>query len=129
MPRHSGRQHLHQIVTTLGKETKFCGVLRFKEPLRILGKFEGEIDSKGLLLIDRDSELKVKKIRAMSVIIGGTVYGDIEAVEKLELLSTAKVYGNIRTSKLRIADGVIFEGRCEMIDDAARFSPFAQEAH
>lgn len=117
----------HQAMTTLGKETRFSGTLRFREPLRILGKFDGEIDSKGILFIDRESELKVRRIRAMSVVVGGTVHGDIEAVEKLELLSTAKVYGNIKTSKLRIADGVIFEGKCEMLDDSARFSPFSPD--
>jgi cytoskeletal protein CcmA (bactofilin family) len=42
----------------------------------------------------------------------------------LEMLATARVYGNVRTSKLRIADGVVFEGTCEMIRDPGAFSPF-----
>ena len=31
------------------------------------------------------------------------------------MLSTGKVYGNIKTAKLKIADGVVFDGNCEMI--------------
>jgi cytoskeletal protein CcmA (bactofilin family) len=31
------------------------------------------------------------------------------------MLATGQVYGNIRTAKLNIADGVVFEGKCEMI--------------
>ncbi len=114
------------IATTLGKETSFSGVLRFKDSLRIKGKFEGEIDAMGRLIIDADAVVNARKIRATSVVIGGIVRGDIDAADRLELLPSAKVYGNVRTAKLRIADGVIFEGKCEMIRDPAAFSPFAE---
>ena len=50
-----------------------------------------------------------------SLIIGGTVRGNIQASESVEMLSTGKVYGNIKTAKLKIADGVVFDGNCEMI--------------
>jgi cytoskeletal protein CcmA (bactofilin family) len=113
------------IATTLGKETSFSGTLKFKDSLRIKGKFEGEIDSQGRLVIDSDAVVNARRIRASSVIVGGVVRGDIEAIERLEMLPNAKVYGNVRTSKLRIADGVVFEGKCEMIRDPASFDPFA----
>lgn len=113
------------VATTLGKETSFSGTLRFKDSLRIQGKFEGEIDSMGRLLIDGDAVVNARRIRASSVVVGGVVHGDIEAVDRLEMLPSAKVYGNVRTSKLRIADGVVFEGKCEMIRDSAAFDPFA----
>jgi len=113
------------IATTLGKETSFSGTLKFKDSLRIKGKFEGEIDSLGRLIIDGDAVVNARRIRASSVIVGGVVRGDIEAVDRLEMLPSAKVYGNVRTSKLRIADGVVFEGKCEMIRDPSSFDPFA----
>jgi cytoskeletal protein CcmA (bactofilin family) len=113
------------IATTLGKETSFSGILRFKDSLRIKGRFEGEIDSLGRLLIDSDAIVNARRIRASSVIVGGVVHGDIEAADRLEMLPSAKVYGNVRTSKLRIADGVVFEGKCEMIRDPASFDTFA----
>jgi len=116
------------IATTLGKETSFTGMLRFKDSLRIRGNFEGEIDAMGRLVIDADATVSARKIRATSVIIGGTVRGDIEAADRLELLPSAKVYGNVRTAKLRIADGVIFEGTCEMIRDPGAFNPFAAQS-
>jgi cytoskeletal protein CcmA (bactofilin family) len=112
------------VATTLGKETSFSGTLRFKDSLRIRGKFEGEIDSMGRLLIDDDAVVNARRIRASSVVVGGVVHGDIEAVDRLEMLPSAKVYGNVRTSKLRIADGVVFEGKCEMIRDSTTFDPF-----
>jgi cytoskeletal protein CcmA (bactofilin family) len=116
------------IATTLGKETSFSGTLRFKDSLRIKGKFDGEIDSLGRLVIDGDAVVNARRIRASSVVVGGVVHGDIEAADRLEMLPSAKVYGNVRTSKLRIADGVVFEGKCEMIRDPSSFDPFTPSA-
>jgi len=64
-------------------------------------------------------------IKVGSVVIGGTVKGNVEATEKLEMLSTGKVFGNIRTAKLKIADGVVFEGTCEMIKNPQALNVFA----
>jgi cytoskeletal protein CcmA (bactofilin family) len=116
------------IATTLGRETSFSGTLKFKDSLRIQGKFEGEIDSMGRLIIDSEAVVNARRIRASSVVVGGVVHGDIEAADRLEMLPSAKVYGNVRTSKLRIGDGVVFEGKCEMIRDPLAFDPFAVEA-
>ena len=113
------------VATTLGKETSFSGTLKFKDSLRIQGKFEGEIDSMGRLIIDDEAVVNARRIRASSVVVGGVVHGDIEAFDRLEMLPSAKVYGNVRTSKLRIGDGVVFEGKCEMIRDPSGFDPFA----
>ena len=44
--------------TTLGAETHFSGTLRFKDSLRIRGRFEGEIDATGRLYIDPEAEVK-----------------------------------------------------------------------
>jgi len=48
-------------------------------------------------------------------VVGGHITGNVIATDRLEMLSTGKVTGNIKTSKLQIADGVIFDGNCEMI--------------
>ncbi|MFP4363006.1 MAG: polymer-forming cytoskeletal protein [Spirochaetia bacterium] len=103
-----------EILTTLGKETVLKGNLRFSKPLKIDGKFEGEIQSEGYLYIEEGAEVHAD-IKVRSVTIGGTVHGNITAEERLEMLPTSKVFGNVRTAQLRIADEVIFEGKCEMI--------------
>jgi cytoskeletal protein CcmA (bactofilin family) len=103
-----------KIVTTLGKETNFNGILRFRDSLKIDGNFEGEIESPGFLYIENGATVKAN-IKVGAVVIGGVVRGNVEASERLEMLTTGKVFGNIRTAKLNIADGVVFEGKCEMI--------------
>jgi len=103
------------ISTVLGRETAFNGVLTFSKPLQISGEFTGEIQSEGFLVISEGARVKAN-IKAGTVIVGGTVIGNVTAVQRLEMLSTGKVQGNIRTAKLQIADGVVFEGNCEMLD-------------
>ncbi|EMJ89839.1 bactofilin family protein [Leptospira kirschneri] len=102
------------ISTVLGRETSFSGILNFQKPLEISGEFQGEIESDGFLLISEGAKIRAN-IKAGTVIVGGEITGNVIATEKLEMLSTGKVNGNIKTSKLQIADGVIFDGNCEMI--------------
>jgi cytoskeletal protein CcmA (bactofilin family) len=54
-------------------------------------------------------------IKAKTVILNGTIYGNVEAADRLEIHTNGRLYGNIKTAKLKIADGVVFEGNCEMI--------------
>lgn len=124
MPKPTSKT-IHEISTILGKETGFSGKLKFQDSLMIRGSFEGEIDAQGFLHIDEGAEVRAGLIRASSIIVGGVVHGDLEAADRIELLPSARVYGKIRANKLRIADGVIFEGRCEMIRNPADFNPFA----
>jgi cytoskeletal protein CcmA (bactofilin family) len=105
------------VSTVLGKETSFEGVLEFKRPLQINGAFEGEIITEGVLLIGETATVKAN-IKAGTVVVGGVVYGNIEARTRLEMLETGRVHGNIKTAKLQIADGVVFDGNCEMIAPA-----------
>lgn len=114
MAKNSEKKGLERITTTLGKQTSFKGTMRFSESLKIDGYFEGRIESKGFLYIEEGAEIRAD-IKVGSIVVGGVVHGNIHATEKLEMLATGQVFGNVKTAKLRIADGVIFEGKCEMI--------------
>ena len=114
MSRNSDKKGIEEITTTLGKSTVFNGTMRFSQSLKIDGRFNGKIISKGFLYIEEGALVKAD-VKVGSVVIGGIVHGNIEASENLEMLSTGQVFGNIKTAKLRIADGVVFEGKCEMI--------------
>jgi cytoskeletal protein CcmA (bactofilin family) len=114
-----------EITTVLGTGTMLSGTLRFDTSLMIRGRFEGDIESKGDLYIDEGAQVSVGKAKALSIIVAGSVRGDLEAVDKVELRSAAQIHGNVRSAKLRIADGVLFEGRCEMVKNSVAFDPFS----
>jgi cytoskeletal protein CcmA (bactofilin family) len=124
MAKNEDHKGTERITTTLGRETDFNGTMRFKDSLKIDGAFTGEIVSTGFLYIEQGASITAN-IHVGSIVVGGTVKGNIEATEKLEMLSTGKVFGNIRTAKLKIADGVVFEGKCEMIKNPQTLNIFS----
>lgn len=128
MARKTSLGKAEDLATVLGPGTSLNGTLRFESSLMIRGRFEGDIDAKGALYIDEGAVIDAGRVRAMSIVVAGSVKGDLEAADKVELRSTAQVRGNVKASKLRIADGVIFEGRCEMVRNVESFDPFAKQA-
>ncbi len=101
-------------VTIFANDTEFEGVLSFKNPVEIRGRFKGDIETDSILIINNSADVEAD-IKAKIVIIAGKVKGNIESSEKVDILPTGKLYGDIKTAKLKIADGVIFEGSCHMI--------------
>jgi excisionase family DNA binding protein len=94
------------------------GSLTFKEPvnLRINGKFDGNLETKGNLTIGRTATI-FGDIVGDNIIVGGRVKGKVIAKEMLTLLPTALVEGDIFPAKLNVLEGGIFEGRCSMLHD------------
>jgi cytoskeletal protein CcmA (bactofilin family) len=115
---------LPRVQTRLGADTALKGTLRFTDSVAISGHLEGKIIADGFLYVRHGAVIKAD-IRAHDIIVGGTVHGNIEAVNRLEILATGKIYGNVRTAKLRVADGVVFEGKCEMVRDGDSIDVFS----
>ncbi len=99
--------------TELSDSTFFDGVMKFDDSLRINGKYKGSVVAKGLLVLGPKAQIK-GNIECDEVIIGGELRGNVTAHKRLELFDSARLYGDIKTAKLKIADGVVFEGKCEM---------------
>lgn len=95
--------------------TYFYGILEFERVLQVNGYFEGEIRSKGTLIVGEKGKVKAN-IKVGTLIAGGEIIGNVEAFQKIEMLNSGKIIGNIRTAKLIIAEGVIFDGNCEMLN-------------
>jgi cytoskeletal protein CcmA (bactofilin family) len=103
-----------KVQTVFSSGTSFNGTLRFSTSIRIEGSFKGKIVSEGYLVVGENAKVRAN-IKAKAIVIAGEVRGDVEADDRLEMLPTGKLYGNIKTKKLKMADGVDFEGSCEMI--------------
>lgn len=112
-------------LTVFGQETEFDGFLEFTDNLVITGKFSGEIKATGDLEIEKGSVCNVRKMTANSIVISGTVSGDIDAPERLEMCSGSIVHGDVRTSRIRIAEDVEFEGEISMLEKENDIELFA----
>ncbi|MFQ5901346.1 MAG: polymer-forming cytoskeletal protein [Thermodesulfobacteriota bacterium] len=97
----------------LGQGVALSGRLNFKGSVRIDGKYEGEIDAEGTVIIGTDAVVNAR-INIDSAIIMGDMRGSIEAREKVEIYAQGKLIGDITTPRLVINDGAVFEGNCIM---------------
>ncbi len=102
----------------LDVDASMQGTLTFKDAvnLRINGKFEGTLETKGNLTVGATA-IVLADVIGDNIIIGGRVKGRITAKERLTILPSAIVEGDIFPAKLNIAEGAILEGRCCMLHD------------
>ena len=105
-----------KVDTLVGNKTVFEGKLNAYGGIRIDGTVKGEIECQGVLVVGNAGKIEAN-ITSDSAIIGGEVIGNITAKDRLEIISQGRVVGDIATSHLVIADGVIFEGSCRMLAD------------
>jgi cytoskeletal protein CcmA (bactofilin family) len=107
------------ITTILGRGSSFDGKLTFDGAVRIDGRFSGEIETEGTLIVGESAEVRAE-IKAAHVVVEGVVQGDITATDALEIHAPARVSGNLTTPNLSIEKGSIFQGSCKMQDEEAR---------
>ena len=94
----------------LSSDVEIKGTVKFTNDLIIDGKIEGEIFSDGSLTVGENARLKAE-IKTATVVVYGKVHGNITAVDRIELKSSAEVIGDIRTKTLSIEAGAIFVGK------------------
>lgn len=100
----------------LGKNTEFEGKLSFTGSVRIDGRFKGEIDSQGTLIVGETALLE-SDVHISHIIIRGEFRGNILAESRIEIHAPGKVFANIRAPVVVIDEGVVFEGNCRMVEE------------
>ena len=103
--------------TTIGPDVAITGKLSFADKAVINGKFSGHIKSAGSLFIGRDGQVK-SDLSVGSCVVEGTLVGNIIASSNVELRAKSSLKGDIRATKLKIEDGVIFRGHCCVGEEA-----------
>jgi cytoskeletal protein CcmA (bactofilin family) len=101
------------IHTLLGKGSEFTGKLTFEGQVRIDGKFNGEIFTKDTIVIGDGARVEAT-ISAGTVIIHGTVVGNVTAAQIIELKQPGRVKGDLTTPALTIERGATYDGTCKM---------------
>ena len=102
----------------IGEGTRFKGEFDLNGLLRIDGDFSGIIRTKGKVLVGSNGRVECT-MYAGTVVIGGIVQGDIFSTEKVTILSTGMVIGNIQSPRLVIEDGVILNGNCKILKNVS----------
>jgi cytoskeletal protein CcmA (bactofilin family) len=105
-----------RITSVLGDGTKYNGRLTGEGGVRIEGTFEGEIQLDGLLVVGTSGRVTCKDLRAKSVIVAGTVRGDLTA-HKVEIRASGRVWGNVTTKIFATEEGAFLRGQIQVEDE------------
>ncbi|MFZ3071941.1 MAG: polymer-forming cytoskeletal protein [Thermodesulfobacteriota bacterium] len=103
-----------EIIGFIGKGVQAEGKLIFDGTVRIDGRFKGEVESNGTLVIGEDALIEAT-LNIDTIVVSGEIRGVINAKSRVELRGPGKVFGDIRTPTLIVGEGVIFEGNCMMV--------------
>ena len=104
------------VVSVLDQGCELEGRLAFSGTLVLNGKFHGELLSSDTLIVGEDGDLKADVMVGVAI-VSGQLFGHITARERVELRSSARMYGDIVTPVLVLEEGVIFDGHCKMKGD------------
>ena len=99
--------------TILGPTLEIEGEIEGDEDLVIQGKVEGKIHSKKSLTVDETGEVKAM-VTTKSMTIAGSLTGDVQASDSIEISNGGKVVGDLKSPRVIIADGAKFKGHIEM---------------
>ena len=114
-----------EIKAYMGEDTIFNGLLNFTGTVRIDGKFEGQVITEDTLIIGETGHLTAE-ISAGTVICMGYVEGTVIASQKIEIHSTSKVVGNIKSPAMHIELGGVFDGTCDMTGKETKIIPLVK---
>lgn len=102
--------------TVVGANVRLQGVIKDVNDIAVHGHVDGEVISEKNVLVGETATVK-GPVTGEVVTISGTVRGSVAALNKLELLPTAKVIGSITTKDLIIRSGALFNGKAAMTRD------------
>lgn len=104
--------------TIIGKGTALTGMLKVDQSIRIDGQVKGEIRATDTLVVGKSGELMDAKVHVKNAVVGGKVYGTLEASNRVVLENQSILLGDLKTRLLVIEEGAVFTGNCTSGDKA-----------
>ena len=114
---------------TIGKAVKVVGQISSREDLYVDGEVEGTIEALEHKLTVGPNGLVSAAIKAREVVALGSIKGNVDATEKIEIRKDAKLTGDIRTARIIIEDGAYFKGSIDIVKpEPVKGAPKPQQA-
>jgi cytoskeletal protein CcmA (bactofilin family) len=100
---------------TIGKAVKIAGQIFSKEDLFVDGDVEGAIELLEHKLTVGPNGKVNSAVKAREVVVLGSIQGNVEAAERLEIKKDARLVGDIKTARIVIEDGAYFKGSIDIV--------------
>ena len=106
--------------TVIGVETRISGEIRGEEDLVIKGRVDGKIQLSQALTVEKSAIVQAD-VDVRTLVVSGTLVGNIVASESVRLLATARVVGDLASPRVMMEAGAAYRGKVDMGDiEAAR---------
>jgi cytoskeletal protein CcmA (bactofilin family) len=114
-PAESGFDAARGGTAVLGKSVIVKGQIFGREDLTIDGEVEGTVELQEHRLTVGPNGKVTASVKAREVVALGTIHGNVEARDKVEIRKDAKLVGDIRTARIVIDDGAYFKGNIDIV--------------
>jgi cytoskeletal protein CcmA (bactofilin family) len=117
------KQTTTRIDTLLGRASTLNGDLEFSGGLHLDGRVNGNVRSNsadGGALSVSESGFIEGSVEVTSIVMNGTVNGDMHARERLVLGGSARVNGNVYYGVIEMAPGAVITGKLIPLHESAR---------
>ncbi len=99
--------------TVIAVPSHFEGTLTGSAEVTIEGTVKGTVRTEAGVLVAESGTVEAQ-VHGRSVVVAGTVKGNVTADERIELRPSARLVGDITAPRILIEDGATFEGKVEM---------------
>jgi cytoskeletal protein CcmA (bactofilin family) len=107
----------------IGKSVMIKGQIFSREDLTVDGEVEGSIElQENRLTIGPHGKLRAG-VKAREIVVLGTINGNVEAGDKIDIRKDARLVGDLKTSRIVIEDGAYFKGSIDIIKLEAKPTP------
>jgi cytoskeletal protein CcmA (bactofilin family) len=98
----------------LGKNVTVKGQIFARDDLTIDGEVEGTVECHEHRLTIGPNARVQAGLKAREIIIQGSIQGNVDASDKIDIKKEAKLVGDIKTSRIVIEDGAYFKGSIDI---------------
>lgn len=111
-----------EVESLIGEHTSFEGTLKTEGAVRLLGSIQGEIESKGTIIVEEKAHVTAR-LTAAHVTVAGHVDGQIYCEGRVEIRPTGHVTGEINAGALIVQEGAYFDGNSKMATGGSSTPP------
>ena len=101
-------------IAWIGQAVRVEGKIVASQDIRIDGHVAGTIEvGQHELVLGQRSEVKAD-VNCRSVLVGGTLHGDVTATDRIQIQSTGVLHGDVVAPRLIIHDGGLLKGKADI---------------
>jgi cytoskeletal protein CcmA (bactofilin family) len=103
------------------------GQIFSREDLTIDGEVEGTVELQDNRLTIGPNAKVTASVKAREIIVLGSINGNVEAADKIDIRKEARLIGDIKTARIQIEDGAYFKGGIDIVRAEPKPQPAARQ--